>query len=314
MAQDLKIVLIDLPVEKLPGFHHFLSSWLIIDESSSRTILIDVGPVSSVPVLVQSIEAVGVSKLDFILLTHVHLDHSGGLGHLLKKFESAKVLAHPKGKKHLLNPKRLWESSVEVLGDVALAYGRPIPAEESSFLPDEASLEGIKKIETPGHASHHYSFLYEAESNLLFVGEAAGTYYKRGFAYPGPDNGTFILRPATPPKFYLQSALSSIRKLKSLKADVLCYAHFGYTTEVLKFLDLGEKQLLLWDALIRDYISKYEGVAIMPENMAEYLLQKDPLLADFSNLPKDIKIREEENILSSVRGFLDYVFQNTKAS
>ena len=116
MAQDLKIVLIDLPVEKLPGFHHFLSSWLIIDESSSRTILIDVGPVSSVPVLVQSIEAVGVSKLDFILLTHVHLDHSGGLGHLLKKFESAKVLAHPKGKKHLLNPKRLWESSVEVLG------------------------------------------------------------------------------------------------------------------------------------------------------------------------------------------------------
>ena len=94
----------------------------------------------------------------------------------------------------------------------------------------------------------------------------------------------------------------------------MCYAHFGYTTEVLKFLDLGEKQLLLWDALIRDYISKYEGATIMPENMAEYLLQKDPLLADFSNLPKDIKIREGENILSSVRGFLDYVFQNTKAS
>ena len=159
---------------------------MIIDESSSRTILIDVGPVSKRPVLVQSIEAVGVSKLDFILLTHVHLDHSGGLGHLLKKFESAKVLAHPKGKKHLLNPKRLWESSVEVLGDVALAYGRPIPAEESSFLPDEARLKGIKKIETPGHASHHYSFLYEADHNVLFVGEAAGNLLQKGICLSRP--------------------------------------------------------------------------------------------------------------------------------
>jgi glyoxylase-like metal-dependent hydrolase (beta-lactamase superfamily II) len=310
VAQDLKIVLIDLPVEKLPGFHHFLSSWLIIDESSSRTILIDVGPVSSVPVLVQSIEAVGVSKLDFILLTHVHLDHSGGLGHLLKKFESAKVLAHPKGKKHLLNPKRLWESSVEVLGDVALAYGRPIPAEESSFLPDEASLKGIKKIETPGHASHHYSFLYEADHNVLFVGEAAGTYYKRGFAYPGFDDGTFILRPATPPKFYLDIALSSIEKLKRLKADIMCYAHFGYTNKVVKCLDLEEKQLLLWDALIRNYMSMREGTSIDAEDIITHLLEKDPFLADFPTLPEDIREREKGNMLSSVNGFLDYFSQN----
>jgi len=272
-----------------------------------RVSLVDVGPASAVPVLAKNIEELGISKLDLVLLTHVHLDHSGGLGQLLKIFNSARVLVHPKGKKHLVNPDRLWESSVDVLGDVALAYGRPIPVSQSSILPDDVRLDRITRIETPGHASHHYSFLYDLGLKILFAGEAAGTYYKRGFAYPGLSDGTFILRPATPPKFYLDSALSSIKKLKALGADYMCYAHFGHTDEVDKFLDLEEKQLLYWNDLICDYLSDHQRSPVDPEDVVSYLIERDPLLRDFSNLPEDIKIRERGNILSSVNGFLDYL-------
>jgi len=307
IGEGVNITLIDLPIDNLPGFHHFLSSWLIVDKTLDRVSLVDVGPASTVPVLVKNIEELGISKLDLILLTHVHLDHSGGLGQLLEVFGSARVLVHPKGKKHLVNPDRLWKSSVDVLGDVALAYGRPIPVNESCFLLEDVGLDRIAKIETPGHASHHYSFLCDLELKVLFAGEAAGTYYKRGFAYPGISDGTFILRPATPPKFYLDSALSSIKKLKALGADYMCYAHFGYTDEVNKFLDLEERQLLHWNDLICDYLSDHQGLPVDPEDVACYLIERDPLLSDFSDLPEDIKIREMGNILSSVNGFLDYL-------
>ena len=307
IGEGVNITLIDLPIDNLPGFHHFLSSWLIVDKTLDRVSLVDVGPASTVPVLVKNIEELGISKLDLILLTHVHLDHSGGLGQLLEVFGSARVLVHPKGKKHLVNPDRLWKSSVDVLGDVALAYGRPIPVNESCFLLEDVGLDRIAKIETPGHASHHYSFLCDLELKVLFAGEAAGTYYKRGFAYPGISDGTFILRPATPPKFYLDSALSSIKELKALDAGIMCYAHFGYTDEVNKFLDLEERQLLHWNDLICDYLSDHQGLPVDPKDVACYLIEQDPLLSDFSDLPEDIKIREMGNILSSINGFLDYL-------
>lgn len=90
----------------------------------------------------------------------------------------------------------------------------------------------------------------------------------------------------------------------------MCYAHFGHTNEVVKCLDLEEKQLLLWDALIRDYMSVREGMSIDAGDVVPYLLEKDPFLADFPALPEDIREREIGNMPSSVNGFLDYFSQN----
>jgi len=309
VAPGVTLDLIDLPLP-LEGYHHFFGIWLLRDENRGLSAIVDTGPSSATPVLLGDLEKLGVEKLDYILLSHIHLDHSGGIAEVLDVFPSARVLVHPKGKHHLVNPTRLWESSLEVIPDMAAVYGRPSRVWEGVFLPEPPDVPGLEVLYTPGHAPHHCSFVYSAGgTRILFAGEAASTYCRRGFAYPGADDGTFFLRPATPPRFFLETALESIERLESSSADVMCYAHFGYTREVPGMLDEAKKQLILWRDLFREYLSKKELAPqdVDMKDLLEFLIQRDPRMAEFRNLPEDMQSREWGFFTSSAAGFLGAV-------
>ena len=203
------------------GFKNLICSYVFTGE---KVTLVESGPTSSVPRLVEGLKELDVKFEDvqYVAVTHVHLDHGGGAGTLLKYLPNAKVIVHPKGMPHLVNPERLWTSAQTVLGFIAEVFGKPEPVPQQRIIPvteetfDLSNGGKLKAFETIGHASHNLSF-QESFRNGVFPGDAAGTYI------PEFD----VVVPTTPPPFYLQEALVSLDKLISVNPSVLYFSHFG---------------------------------------------------------------------------------------
>ena len=285
---NLYLIPLDLPQE---GFHHFLCAWLYKDDHT--VILVDPGPRSTMPALLQALEGMKIRHIDHILLTHIHLDHAGGLGLLLEHYPDAKATCHPKGISHLLKPEKLWEASRKVLYETAVIYGEPAPVAEKNlnYRRDFAAGEiTVSVYETPGHAPHHLCYKI---GNVLFTGEAAGIFY--------PMEGNIYLRIAAPPGFELQDYRSSLNILRNIDASVLCYSHYGLSFEIRKLLDMASAQTELWATIISNF-SKFES-PMFEEKVFEALLVQDPGLSCFHRLPADVKKRETYFLGNSFRGF-----------
>ncbi|MDR1978823.1 MAG: MBL fold metallo-hydrolase [Synergistaceae bacterium] len=285
--------LIDLPLP-LAGFYHFISSWFFVD-NDGRRILVDPGPTRSVPLLLEKLSEI-TDGLDLILLTHIHLDHSGGVGEVVGRYENAKVVVHQKAKRHLVSPEKLWNASMEVLGEIAEAYGRPSPLDLNSFC--ESNPGGIEIIETPGHAPHHLCFAVRfGEEKLLFIGEAAGL--RLPFYSP---SGLPYLWPTTPPRFDLDAAMLSLSRIENALCgdELLCYAHWGLSGDSPKMIKLAKGQLEMWASVISGMID------IPEETITDCLLSRDPLLKEYERLPEDLRIRDRLFIINSVKGFLKF--------
>ena len=170
------LYLLDLPIP-LPGFDHHLSSWLLRDFKRGRNVLVDTGPSAPIPFLERSLRSLGVGRVDLVLLTHIHADHAGGTGRLLDSFPEARVLAPERGRAHLVHPARLAEGTRATLGtEMADAFGPILPVPKESLIDSgDPLLEGVTVLETPGHASHHSSYVFHADcGTVLFPGDAAG--------------------------------------------------------------------------------------------------------------------------------------------
>jgi len=289
------VYLIDLP-QDMEGFRKLISSWVVL--TKDYNFLIDVGPSLTIPVLIKKLESLGVNTIDYVFLTHIHLDHAGGIGHLIKRFPKLKVVAHEKSIPHLLNPEFIWEGSKKTLSEVAVKYGeiKPVPLEN---LVDEAG-NVVKIIDTPGHAAHHLSFQFQG---ILFAGEAGGIYLG------GFDENEFYLRPATPPRFFFETANSSLDKLLALNAEKICYGHYGFARDANKMLNFYRNQIFLWKDIIKTVID--ESVHKSDEEIAlfsfEKLLKEDRIFARYLKLDKDIQQRERYFVLNSIKGFLGYL-------
>jgi glyoxylase-like metal-dependent hydrolase (beta-lactamase superfamily II) len=287
LSDNLHLIALDLP---RPGFHHFLGAWLYQDANAA--ILIDPGPRSTLPALVQSLEALQVRHIDHILLTHIHLDHAGGLGPLIERYVDAKVICHPRGISHLLRPQKLWEGSLKVLRETAVLYGEPTPVAEKNLDSRPAFQAGdvtVEAFDTPGHAPHHLCFRI---GELLFVGEAAGIFY--------PLERNTYLRIAAPPGFDLQDYRKSLCVLRDLEATQICFGHYGASHDAGRLLDLAAAQAELWVKVI-------EESAALPDPQFEQsvfsaLQAEDPGLAHFRDLPEDVRMRETFFLNNSFRG------------
>jgi glyoxylase-like metal-dependent hydrolase (beta-lactamase superfamily II) len=288
-----KLWLIPLDQE-LPGFTSFIAAWLY---KGDKTVLIDVGPASTVPALLKILEDMGIKKLDAILLTHIHIDHAGGIGDFVSRFPDTPVVCHNSGIKHLADPSRLWEGSLKTLGDTARAYGpiRPVP---QHILQDADGFAeyGITSFLTPGHAPHHVSYLIDS---YLFAGETGGVFTD----LPG---GMFYLRPATPPRFFLETSIQSLEVLIDIPHDLLCYGHFGATRKTPQMLKTHKRQLFEWAETIRGQMQADQGPNLL-EHCTELLLRKDPLLAGWSQMSPAVWERERGFLNNSIRGFIGYL-------
>lgn len=280
---------IDLDQPSLPGFRKFISSWCF--QYAGKTLLVDPGPLSTIPHLVKTLRARGVEQLDYVLLTHIHIDHAGGTGALLKQFPAAQVICHPKGVDHMIDPAKLWQGSLKVLGKTAEAYGEivPVPAHQIGAA-EQVGTTGIRCHLTPGHAVHHCCFEVE---DLLFAGVRSDV-----------PQGIYM-RPATPPRFILEVALDSIERMIALAPRQMVFAHYGLVDNALEHLEIGRKQLLLW-VKGAAATAELEGETRLAA-FTDWLLARDPNFALLNQLPSDLLLREREFIGNSLRGMGDYV-------
>lgn len=284
-------LLIELRQDR-PGFDRFIGSWLC---PYDKTVVIDVGPSRSVTKLIESLSVLGIREVDFVLLTHIHMDHAGGLAQFLDHFPMARAVCHSKAISHLVDPSKLWLGSQKTLGDLAEAYGPIRPVKKERLIPHtEARVEGIDIIETPGHAPHHLSFIIQEN---LFAGEAGGIYL------PGKD--WEYLRPATPPVFFLKEFLGSIDRLLTAKDLPVCYAHFGRADRSHLMLKRERAQLLLWETVLREEITKGDH-RLMERGMGR-LLAEDPELKAFKAMSSADQDREKFFIGNSIKGYLEFL-------
>lgn len=298
MRLDLKtgtVHLIDLSQES-KGFRKFLNSWVVLTKDFN--FLVDVGPSSTVPLLIKKLKNLGVSSINYVFLTHIHLDHAGGIGHLAARFPKLKIVAHKKSKPHLLNPEKIWAGSKKILGEMAVKYGEVRPVEPEKLVDEVNEMEGILKvIDAPGHAAHHLAFQCQ---NILFAGEAGGVYLE----LEGED---FYLRPATPPRFFFEVANNSLDKLLALNnVEKICYGHYGYAQDATKMLNIYRKQLSLWREVIKSVMETANGKS--NEEIAllsfEKLLKEDSIFSRYFKLDKDIQQREKYFVLNSIKGYM----------
>jgi glyoxylase-like metal-dependent hydrolase (beta-lactamase superfamily II) len=292
---DASLYQVQLPVP-LEGFEGFLGAWVY---TGDPTVLVDVGPATAGQALLGALSDLGLSHPDYILLTHIHIDHSGGIGAIARKFTHTPVVCHPKAVPHVIDPQRLWQGSLKTLGDTARAYGPIDPVEANRIIPtDRLSSEDIRAVQTPGHAAHHCSYLI---GDLLFAGEAGGVCLTL-------DNNRFYLRPATPPRFFLETSLDSIDRLLELKPQRICYGHVGRRDDARSMLRLHREQLLRWRALIQSFKNETgkDNEAAIPA-CCEHLLINDPLLACFAQLEPKVQQRERGFLINSIKGFWGYL-------
>ena len=303
--------LVDLD-QDLVGQRRFISCWVRVRPDCAY--VVDPGPPATGECLIRALEDLGVDRFDFILLTHIHLDHAGTTAAVLARWPQARVVCHPRARQHLVEPSRLWEGSLAVLREKARVYGRPRPVPAAALAADgEAERRGIAVIETPGHAPHHVCFL---DGDCLFAGEAAGTYSALG---RGSDTAEPYLRPATPPLFRLEVARASLERLLDLRpapARVL-FAHHGlHEGDAPRILAAARDQLDLWVETCRRVAADRGGLpapgeaaaeAALMDAIARELARRDAFFARGDDLPADIRERERDFTRQTLRGMLGYL-------
>ncbi len=231
------IYLIDNQLYSIPKWG---SVYLINEEKKA---LVDTGPTTSVNFVLEGIKRVGVDPedIDYLIITHIHLDHAGGAGVLIQDMPHAQVAVYHKGAKHLANPAKLVGSVRRAQGEEIMAkLGEVVPIEMKRIVPvsegDVIKLgenQVLRFIEAPGHASHELC-IYESRNNGLFSGDAIGISLAENK----------VLVPVTPPpSFDLELYLDTLKKLMTLKASTLYFAHFDVTNQVEENLKLAMDKL-----------------------------------------------------------------------
>jgi glyoxylase-like metal-dependent hydrolase (beta-lactamase superfamily II) len=229
------------------------ASHLVVD--GGRAAFVDTGTTHSLPNLLGALEAKGIARdaVDWVLTTHVHLDHAGGAGALMRELPKARCAIHPRGARHLVEPSKLVAGSIAVYGEERYhaIYGELVPVDESRvFVAEDGAqirLGGreLELIHTPGHALHHYCIVDRAHE-LIFSGDTFGISY-RDFDVDGRE---FIFPTTTPVHFDPEALCKSVDRLMSYAPRSIFLTHYAEVRDlgrlarelkerVLAYADLG---------------------------------------------------------------------------
>jgi glyoxylase-like metal-dependent hydrolase (beta-lactamase superfamily II) len=213
----------------------FDAAHLIVQDG--RAAFVDCGTAHAVPRLLAALEAegLGVDAVDWLLLTHVHLDHAGGAGQLLRALPRARVAVHPRGAPHLIDPRKLIDASIAVYGEenYRRLYGELLPIDASRV---EATADGamlalggrsIEVLHTPGHALHHQAF-FDRSAQAIFTGDTFGVAY----GALAVDGHPFSVPTTSPTQFDPEQLLASIARVTACGAHTACLTHYGRIGEL----------------------------------------------------------------------------------
>ncbi len=231
----------------MSGYSGITAGYLVV---SDKPCLVETGTARSAPVVREALASHGLGPEDLgtVVVTHIHLDHAGGVGDIAAAYPNAEVVVHELGARHLVDPSRLMASAERVYGplmDEVFGPLLPTPSERVRAVGDEARVDlgGGRELlvrYSPGHAKHHVA-LFDETTGDLYVGDAAGIYV------PEVD----LIRPATPPPdFDLDVALDSLRLFRTMRPTRLLFSHYGPVEHVDDILDRSEEELRLWVELV----------------------------------------------------------------
>ena len=289
------IHLVDL---KVAGIENFIASYIV---RGKRLAIVEAGPASTAQNLLAGLNEVSISLEDvaYIAVSHIHLDHCGASGALLKSLPNAKLIVHKRGAPHVANPDRLWAQAKQILASTAEIYGEPSPVPRDRII---IGVEGmtfnlgrgvhLNVVETLGHASHHLSY-YETSSQGIFTGDAAGIYLSR----------IDTIVPTIPPPYRLDVASNALRKLMSLNPTSLYYTHFGKADNATKRLQLYLTQLELWAESAKRGLEKGEDL----NSIRRRILRNDPALQEAAEYIRKHPILSKTVLNHSVKGIINYV-------
>lgn len=247
-----------------------LSCSYVVD--AAEPALIETGPTTVLGAVVEGLEALKIAP-KHVVLSHIHLDHAGGAGHVCALFPEATVWVHEVGAKHMIDPARLVASATRIYGeamDTLWGPVQPVPEARLQAIGDGDVIalgdRELRVLYTPGHASHEVT-LYEPDTGAAFVGDTAGVCL-----------GADWQKPATPPPdFDLEAALDSIERVKGLKANAICFTHYGPARE--PALDQAATDLRRWDAVLRPMVLREAGV--------------EEMVAELRKLHRPLKARDD---------------------
>ena len=205
--------------------------------SCGHAAFVDTGVASSVPHLLAALDTLGIRRdqVDYVLLTHVHLDHAGGAGLLMQSLPQARAVVHPRGARHMIDPAKLIAGSIAVYGEQKFRelYGEIVPIAESRVLESADGMRlqlGVRDLEfihTPGHASHHYC-IHDQEASSIFSGDTFGISYREF----DTARGAFIFPTTTPVQFDPSDLHASINRLMTYQPEAMFLTHYSRVSDV----------------------------------------------------------------------------------
>lgn len=283
-------------IDTMLGRRGLASCYLI--EQNGMLGFIDTGTSNSVSIMLEVLRRKGFSReqVAYIMPTHVHLDHAGGVGGLMREFSQAQLIVHPRGARHMIDPKKLEAGALAVYGEEIYQklFGNLIPVDPLRVIhaEDEMVLDFSGRellfLDTPGHARHHYC-IFDKASNGLFTGDTFGA------SYPELNGGRapLIFPPTTPVQFDPDAWTQSLKRLMSLSPQRVFLTHFGMHEGL---SDLAT-QLRLTIKDYADIAREYANHSHRSERIASALLQAsvNHLLDQQCGVPED-RIR---NLLAS---------------
>ena len=240
------------------GRERYTAAYLL---EADEPAIVETGPATSFEPVVAGLERLGVGPNDLahIVVTHIHLDHAGGVWRVAERFPNATVWVHERGARHLADPTRLVASATSIYGSETMAtlFGpvEPVAAQRIRALADGDPIElggrRLDAIATPGHAKHQVA-LVDSSTGAVFTGDALGIH--------PPD--VRVLRPATPPPDYdLELAVSSIERIRSrARGAALLFSHFGPVNEVDRICDLAISRFRSWTQAVGDALRRTDDL------------------------------------------------------
>lgn len=250
----------------------FDAAYLIVE--NGRAAFVDCGTNHAVPRMLDALTAAGLAAtdVDWLILTHVHLDHAGGAGELIAQLPNAKLVVHPRGARHMIDPSKLWAGASAVYGEAVMerTYGRlrPIPAARVVEAPDghvvDLAGRALRCLDTPGHAMHHLA-VYDARANVCFTGDVFGLSYRDFDTAAGP----FILPTTSPVQFDPPALHASIDRLLTLRPAAMYLTHYGRVEQVGKLAGDLHVQIDAMVALARAANGQPDRHAVLVASLAE---------------------------------------------
>ena len=243
----------------------------------SKVAIIETGTNFSVPIVEKALIEGGLNFSDvaYIIPTHVHLDHAGGAGELMRQCQNASLVVHPRGSRHLIDPSKLIAGAMAVYGEEKFKeyYGEIIPIDSDRVIEAEDNFvldfDGrvLKFIDTPGHARHHFC-VWDKETKSMFTGDTFGISYRD----LDHQNDVYVLPSTSPVQFDPDALIQSINRIMEFKPERVCLTHFSAIKPTQRLVNQLIEGIHFVSNLAKKYATANEAESIIYNEMMEYFL------------------------------------------